>query len=112
MINWSQANDGYIAFNVVTSIQAQNTANTTISRVHGIFFSSLEASIANIVVSATIIANGKFTEKPHASRCGFMKPSQVQTRMPIHGRLRMNGSEPNTRRVTAMSLMRCSSGQT
>ena len=25
-----------------------------------------------------------------------MKPSQVQTRMPIHGRLRMNGSEPNT----------------
>ena len=35
-----------------------------------------------------------------------MKPSQLQTRMPIHGRLRMNGSEPNTAKVTAMSLMR------
>ncbi len=42
---------------------------------------------------------------PHAIRCGFMNPSQVQTMMPIHGRRRMNGRLPKTASVTAMSLM-------
>ena len=86
----------------------RTTSINTNSRVHGIFFFSFDTSIATIVVTATIIANGRVVEKPHASRCGFMKPSQVQTRMPIHGRLRMKGSEPNTASVTAMSLIRFS----
>ena len=64
LMSWSQASSGNSEFKVVTSVHTQNISSSTISRVHGIFFSSFDISIANIVVSATTIANGSVVAKP------------------------------------------------
>ena len=53
---------------VVINIQRTKIPSNTISRETGIFFGSLEAAKAMTVVTKTIKANGKFNEKPQASR--------------------------------------------
>src|SRR5262245_53110180 len=50
-------------------------------------------------------ANGKSYAKPNANRCGVMRLIQAKISTPIHGRNRMYGSEPNTTRLIARSLI-------
>ena len=91
----------------MTSVHAQNMSSTTISRVHGIFFSSFDASIASYRGERDDHRERKRGGKPQASRCGFMKPSQLQTRdadpRPFYDERQR---DRDTAKVTAMSLMR------
>src|ERR1700704_3052104 len=93
--NWlrcGHASVWYIAWVVVSTVNERKTRSSIVSRVQGIFFGSRDISTEASVTSAMIMANGMSYATDQVSRCGFMNPIHVQTKTPIYGRHRMNGS--------------------
>lgn len=89
---------------VVIVTQTMKTIRKVNATLFGSLLFSLEIKSAIIVMAAHKATKGKLYAGPQLSRWGFMYPNHAQTSTPIHGRFKINGSDPNTMRKRIASL--------
>src|SRR5262245_16990833 len=86
LVSWSHASLGYSAPSLDRRHTNQKARSSQTSLTFGRGLRSRAKTKPTKVRMATSMAHGTWVRTPQVSRCGFIKPSQVQPRTPIQGR--------------------------